>query len=160
MSPEDLADHVSHLYLNGPGGILRERMSKIAYDSQMYLRELDRHPALVLNADYQPMSFLPLSMWHWQEAIKSVFSGKVTVVDVYDDVTIRGASIAIPLPSVMLSMNMFRTITSGRPSPNVMCFCATNIAVSIAVVDFTQMISALITSFRAVEGVGFIGKTP
>jgi 5-methylcytosine-specific restriction endonuclease McrA len=63
---------------------------------------LDRHPALVLNADYQPMTYSPLSMWHWQEAIKAVFSGKVTVVDVYPDITIRAARLAIPLPSVIV----------------------------------------------------------
>lgn len=65
------------------------------------IRNLDRHPALVLNADYQPLSNLPLSMWHWQEAVKAVFSGKVTVVDVYPDVVIRAATLRIPLPSVI-----------------------------------------------------------
>lgn len=47
------------------------------------------------------MSYLPLSVCHWQEAIKSVFSGKVTVVDVYEDVQIRAANLEIPLPSVI-----------------------------------------------------------
>ncbi|MEL6210691.1 MAG: HNH endonuclease, partial [Pseudomonadota bacterium] len=28
------------------------------------------HPALVLNADYRPLSYFPLSLWPWQEAIK------------------------------------------------------------------------------------------
>lgn len=65
------------------------------------LRNLDRHPALVLNADYQPLSYLPLSLWHWQEAVKAVFNGKVTVVDVYPDVSIRAASLQVPLPSVI-----------------------------------------------------------
>ena len=63
--------------------------------------KLDRHPTLVLNADYQPVSHLPLSLWHWQEAVKSVFTGKVHVVDVYPDVTIRAANLEIPLPSVI-----------------------------------------------------------
>ncbi len=40
-------------------------------------------------------------MWHWQEAVKAVFSGKVTVVEVYPDVTIRAANLEIPLPSVI-----------------------------------------------------------
>jgi hypothetical protein len=40
-------------------------------------------------------------MWHWQEAIKAVFAGKVTVVDVYPGVTIRAVNIEIPLPSVI-----------------------------------------------------------
>jgi 5-methylcytosine-specific restriction endonuclease McrA len=58
-------------------------------------------PALVLNADYQPLSFTPLSLWSWQEAVKAVFRGKVTVVDVYENAVIRGVSLEIPLPSVI-----------------------------------------------------------
>ena len=47
-------------------------------------------PSLVLNADYQPLSFTPLSLWSWQEAIKAVFSGRVTVVESYDVKVRRG----------------------------------------------------------------------
>ena len=47
------------------------------------------------------MSHIPLSLWSWQETIKSVFSGKVTVVDVYPDVYVRAANIKMPLPSVI-----------------------------------------------------------
>lgn len=61
----------------------------------------DRCPCLVLNADYQPLSYLPLSLWNWQEAIKSVFLGKVTVVDVYPDHMVRAANCEFPLPSVI-----------------------------------------------------------
>ena len=32
-------------------------------------------PALVLNADYRPLSYYPLSLWPWQETIKAVFPG-------------------------------------------------------------------------------------
>jgi len=58
------------------------------------------YPSLVLNADYQPLSFTPLSLWSWQEAIKAVFSGRVTVVESYD-VKISSCSITVPLPSVI-----------------------------------------------------------
>ena len=30
-------------------------------------------PALVLNADYRPLSYYPLSLWPWQDAIKAAF---------------------------------------------------------------------------------------
>lgn len=63
--------------------------------------KLARHPALVLNADYKPLSHLPLSVWSWQETIKSVFTGKVTVVEYYPDIRIRAATIEVPLPSVI-----------------------------------------------------------
>ncbi|HEY1885854.1 MAG TPA: HNH endonuclease, partial [Roseiarcus sp.] len=29
-------------------------------------------PALVLNADFRPLSYYPLSIWCWQDAIKAV----------------------------------------------------------------------------------------
>ena len=43
-----------------------------------------RHPAgcptLVLNADYTPLSYYPLSLWPWQTAIKAVFLERVDIV--------------------------------------------------------------------------------
>jgi hypothetical protein len=33
------------------------------------LRKLESCPALVLNADYTPLSYYPLSLWPWQTAI-------------------------------------------------------------------------------------------
>ena len=106
LSPQELAHHVAHQYLHGSGGMMRTTLAKAArrktnHDQATYLRMLDRHPALVLNADYQPMSSLPLSLWNWQEAVKAIFSGKVTVVDVYPDVLVRAANLEIPLPSVI-----------------------------------------------------------
>jgi len=38
---------------------------------------LEKCPALVLNADYRPLSYYPLSLWSWQDAIKSVFLDRV-----------------------------------------------------------------------------------
>ena len=29
-------------------------------------------PALVLNADFRPLSYYPLSLWSWQETVKAV----------------------------------------------------------------------------------------
>ena len=34
---------------------------------------LEKCPALVLNADFRPLSYYPLSIWCWQDAVKSVF---------------------------------------------------------------------------------------
>lgn len=57
-------------------------------------------PALVLNADYRPLSYFPLSLWPWQEAVKSVFLNRVNVVSEYDRV-IRSPSLEFRLPSVI-----------------------------------------------------------
>jgi hypothetical protein len=47
------------------------------------------------------MSHLPLSLWCWQDVVKAVFCGKVTVVDVYPDVYVRAVNIDVQLPSVI-----------------------------------------------------------
>ena len=41
-------------------------------------------PALVLNADYTPLSYYPLSLWPWQTAVKAMFLERVDVVAHYD----------------------------------------------------------------------------
>ncbi|HUF87664.1 MAG TPA: HNH endonuclease [Thermohalobaculum sp.] len=59
------------------------------------------NPALVLNADYRPLSYFPLSLWHWQDAIKAVFLDRVVIVAEYDAV-VRSPSISMRLPSVVV----------------------------------------------------------
>ena len=61
---------------------------------------LEDSPALVLNADFRPLSYFPLSLWHWQEAVKAVFLGRVNIVSEYDRL-VRSPSRAMPLPSVI-----------------------------------------------------------
>lgn len=57
-------------------------------------------PALVLNADYRPLSYLPLSLWSWQDALKAVFLEKVEVIANYEDV-IHSPNFEMNLPSVI-----------------------------------------------------------
>jgi 5-methylcytosine-specific restriction endonuclease McrA len=57
-------------------------------------------PALVLNADYRPLSYYPLSLWPWQEVVKAVFQERVDVVSTYDKV-VRSPSLEFRLPSVV-----------------------------------------------------------
>ena len=51
----------------------------------------EAHPALVLNADYRPLSYYPLSLWGWQDAIKAVFLERVNIVSQYE-FTVRSPS--------------------------------------------------------------------
>ena len=44
---------------------------------------LEKCPALVLNADYRPLSYYPLSLWSWQDTVKSVFLDRVIIVSNY-----------------------------------------------------------------------------
>ena len=57
-------------------------------------------PALVLNADYRPLSYYPLSLWPWQEAVKAVFLDRVDVIAEYDQ-AVRSPSFEMRLPSVV-----------------------------------------------------------
>ncbi|RZJ43667.1 MAG: HNH endonuclease, partial [Brevundimonas sp.] len=57
-------------------------------------------PALVLNADFRPLSYYPLSVWPWEEVVKAVYQDRVDIVSVYDKV-VRSPSMEIQLPSVI-----------------------------------------------------------
>lgn len=62
--------------------------------------DLSQFPALVLNADFRPLSYLPLSLWSWQDAVKASFQDRVTIVAEYDR-AVRSPSCAFNLPSVI-----------------------------------------------------------
>lgn len=57
-------------------------------------------PALVLNADYRPLSYYPLSLWPWQEVVKAVFLERVDVIAEYDQ-EVHSPSFTMKLPSVI-----------------------------------------------------------
>src|SRR6202041_1553870 len=57
-------------------------------------------PVLVLNADFRPLSYYPLSLWSWQDAIKAVFLDRVNIVANYDR-AVHGPSLEMQLPSVV-----------------------------------------------------------
>jgi 5-methylcytosine-specific restriction endonuclease McrA len=60
----------------------------------------DGLPALVLNADYRPLSYYPLSLWSWQDAIKAVFLGRVNIVAEYEH-AVSSPTFSMKLPSVV-----------------------------------------------------------
>lgn len=60
----------------------------------------DHAPALILNADYRPLSYFPLSVWNWQDAVKAVFCGRVDTLSLYDR-KVRSPSCEMWLPSVI-----------------------------------------------------------
>jgi len=62
---------------------------------------LRRCPALVLNADYRPLSYYPLSLWPWQEAVKAAYLERVDIVAEYDEV-VHSPSQQIRIPSVVV----------------------------------------------------------
>ncbi len=61
---------------------------------------VENYPTLVLNADFRPLSYFPLSLWSWQETIKAVFLDRVNVVSEYERY-VHSPSLAMRLPSVI-----------------------------------------------------------
>jgi 5-methylcytosine-specific restriction endonuclease McrA len=53
-----------------------------------------------LNADFRPLSYFPLSLWPWQEAVKAVFLDRVNIISEYE-LTVRSPRFEIRVPSVI-----------------------------------------------------------
>ena len=57
-------------------------------------------PALVLNADFRPLSYFPLSLWPWHETVKAVFLDRVNIISEYEE-EVRSPTLRMRLPSVI-----------------------------------------------------------
>ena len=64
------------------------------------LRNPESCPALVLNADFRPLSYYPLSLWSWQDTVKAVFLDRVNIVSEYETI-VHSPSTDFVLPSVV-----------------------------------------------------------
>ncbi|MDD3799995.1 MAG: HNH endonuclease, partial [Novosphingobium sp.] len=64
------------------------------------LRDPASCPALVLNADYTPLSYYPLSLWPWQTAVKAVFLERVDILANYER-EVHSPSLDMKIPSVI-----------------------------------------------------------
>jgi len=58
------------------------------------------NPALVLNSDFRPLSYYPLSLISWENAVKSVFLERVFIVESYDQ-EVHSPTTTFRLPSVI-----------------------------------------------------------
>lgn len=66
-----------------------------------HIHQLDTHRTLVLNADMQPLSWMPLSTWSWQEAVSAVLQDRVIQLKTYEDLTVHSASASFEVPAVV-----------------------------------------------------------
>ena len=73
-------------------------------------------PVLVLNADFRPLSYYPLSLWSWQDAIKAVFLDRVNIVAHYDR-AVRSPSFEMRLPSVVSLKTFVKPIDASGLHP-------------------------------------------
>ena len=70
------------------------------FEAASHDRSLENSPALILNADFRPLSYFPLSLWSWQDAIKALFRDTVIVVAEYNRY-VHAPNVSVKLPSVI-----------------------------------------------------------
>lgn len=56
---------------------------------------------LVLNADLQPLSWAPLSVWSWQQAFVAVMQERVVQLKTYDDILVHSSHDEFEVPAVV-----------------------------------------------------------
>ena len=77
----------------GTGGLTESEVLRLPASAEAY-------PALVLNADFRPLSYFPLSLWSWQDSVKAVFLERVNIISEYERV-VRSPNFEMRLPSVI-----------------------------------------------------------
>lgn len=68
---------------------------------------------LVLNANMQPLSWAPLSVWNWQTAFVAVHQERVIQVKTYDDIEVHSASQSFDVPAVVALKNYHQRKKAG-----------------------------------------------
>ena len=101
------------------GAIYLEDMPAQRGDGRQIAKSMtDYFPAcLVLNADYTPLSYLPLSLWSWQDTLRAVFRGTASVLSTYTDHVVRSPSVEIVLPSVIVLKTYVQQNRKGQQAP-------------------------------------------
>lgn len=69
---------------------------------------------LILNADAQPVSYLPLSVIQWKEAIKYLYHDKCDVLEWYDDWLVRSPSWETKVPAIIMMRQYIKQKTEVR----------------------------------------------
>lgn len=70
------------------------------------------YPSLVLNADFRPLSYFPLSLWCWQDAVKAAYCDRVTIIAEYDRI-VHSPSIEIHIPSVIVLKDYVKPVKTS-----------------------------------------------
>lgn len=104
---------------------------------------------LVLNADGAPVSFLPLSVINWQEAIRYMVLDKANVLEWHENWIVRSARWETQVPAVIMLRDYMKPKTSIRYSKsnvflrdNYKCaYCDTQLAKKDCTLDHVLPIS-------------------
>jgi 5-methylcytosine-specific restriction endonuclease McrA len=103
----------------------------------------------MLNADGAPVSWLPLSVISWEEAIKYMVLDKATVLDFYDDWIVHSANWQTAVPSVMILKDYEKRKTAIRYSKHnvflrdgyVCQYCGDDVSKKSATLDHVLPVS-------------------
>lgn len=98
---------------------------------------------LLLNADAQPVSLLPLSTITWQEAIRYMVLDKVEVMEWHEDRIVRSANWTTRVPAVIMLKEYQKPKNTMRLSKRniflrdeyVCQYCGTEVLDSLATLD-------------------------
>jgi 5-methylcytosine-specific restriction endonuclease McrA len=104
---------------------------------------------LLLNADAQPVSILPLSTITWQEAIRYMVLDKVEVMEWHDDWIVRSANWSTPVPAVIMLKEYQKPKNTMRLSKRniflrdqyVCQYCGTEVTEATATLDHVHPVS-------------------
>lgn len=104
---------------------------------------------LLLNADAQPVSILPLSTITWQEAIRYMVLDKVEVMEWHDDWIVRSANWSTNVPAVIMLKEYQKPKNTMRLSKRniflrdryVCQYCGTEVTEATATLDHVHPVS-------------------
>ena len=104
---------------------------------------------LLLNADAQPMSLVPLSAIDWQSAIRYVWLDKAKVLHEYDNWEIHSPSLTLKVPAVIMLNEFMRPknkVRFGRKwvflRDNYTCqYCNSELTPSQCTIDHVMPVS-------------------
>ena len=87
-------------------------MQEVSKVDEAAFCSFQKYAALVLNADFRPLSYYPLSLWNWQDAIRASISNRVNIIAEYDEV-VRSPSVEIKIPSVVVLKQYIRPTSAS-----------------------------------------------
>ena len=104
---------------------------------------------LLLNADAQPVSFLPLSTITWQDAIRYMVLEKAAVLEWHDNWIVHSSNWSTPVPAVLMLHDYMKSKTTVRFSKqniflrdNWTCqYCGDELTTKTATMDHVLPIS-------------------
>jgi hypothetical protein len=102
--------------VQGVSSPVNEFYRETAINSRTFGASVESAPALVLNADFTPLSFMPLSLFSWQDSLRAIFAGRAVAVSHYPSLVVRSVQETFEVPSVIALKHYHKTPTDRVPA--------------------------------------------